>query len=109
MLVTDQEIDGDTMQMMLTCASMEQLQACGLKTVKAQMHFRKVAGTFMWGSSPAPSVRSETSGSSTISSTPSRTQKLKMKEIKQLTPEEKRLYLMKYVGKNAQPPPPLCY
>jgi hypothetical protein len=111
--IADQEVDGDTLQMLLTCASMEQLQACGLKTVKAQMHFRKVAGTFVWGSSPGPSTPSRgcsvTSNSSTISDAPNRTQKLRMKEIKQLSPEEKRLYLMKYVGKHAHTPPSVCY
>ena len=99
-LHTEQEVDGETLLMMINCATVEQLQACGLKTVKSQMLFRKLVGVLTakaCGSSmcmSSPGMPTTYSNSSDCA-TPSRRQKLKMKEIKLLFPEEKRLYLMK--------------
>ena len=84
--IIEQEIDGETM---VTCASMEQLQACGLKTVKLQMRFRKLT------SSAVDSTNSGSTVSGTVSSTPTRGRKLTQEGIKALTPEQKRLYLMR--------------
>lgn len=92
----EQEVDGETLQVMVTCATMEQLQACGLKSIKLQMKFRKLASPQPAVDCGSPTSSFGSSGSS-VSGTPTRGlgNKLSQKAIKSLTSERKRLYLMR--------------
>ncbi|XP_019850371.1 PREDICTED: uncharacterized protein LOC109581047 [Amphimedon queenslandica] len=92
-------VDGETLQMVVNCASVEQMQLCGLKIIKDQMKLRKVFATVCGNADSTFGIASFTTptrGTSTnTSATPKGTRKLKLSEIKNLTPEEKRLYYMK--------------
>ena len=83
---------------MATCATMEQLQACVLRTIKLQMKFRKLAAPREadGGFSSSASVET-TSSHAMIAVTPTRGHKLsqKAKKISQPTPERRYLYLMR--------------
>ena len=41
-----QEVDGETLVSLGTCASMEQLTFCGLKTVKQQLTLKRLVQSF---------------------------------------------------------------
>ncbi len=99
----EQDIDGDTLQMLLACGTMEQLCACGLKTIKDQMKLRKLFANLKSDcqGSPAglstPTSTLSLSGSSSSSSPRGDVgdRKLSLKQLKALSPEEKQLYLIK--------------
>lgn len=91
-LFIDQNIDGEVLEMVAKEGSLDQLKACGLKTVADQMKLRKlvVKKTTSSDRSPPPSERY----SGSRSKWPGRKlTKLEMKEI--ASPEERRIYLMK--------------
>uniref|UniRef100_A0A1X7U905 Uncharacterized protein n=1 Tax=Amphimedon queenslandica TaxID=400682 RepID=A0A1X7U905_AMPQE len=89
-----QEIDGETLPMLVNCASLEQLNACGLHTIKKQMKLRKHYSTLC-----TPETVSCDGTGGTVSASPSATscdsKKLTLSQMKVLSPEHKRLYLMK--------------
>ena len=44
-IYVEEDVDGDTLLMLVTIGSMEQYKACGLATVKDQMKLRKLIGS----------------------------------------------------------------
>ena len=46
---TEQEVDGETLKIMTNCATTEQLDVCGLKTIKDQMKLQRVFGILTSG------------------------------------------------------------
>ena len=80
--------------MFCTSGSMDQLYACGLKTVQQQMQMRKL----LLNSSHAYAGSSVSGTDSCVTtvpeSPPAHDRKLKKKELQKLTPEDKRIYLM---------------
>ena len=92
-------VDGETLLMLVTMGSMEQYKACGLATVKDQMKLRKLIGDL---SDPGPSTETSSQSSASQSSASSHTGtqsrgKLNKKMLKELTLEDKRVYLMMQV------------
>ena len=83
-----EEVDGETLLMLVTLGSVEQYKACGLTTIKDQMKLRKLIGS----SVSSQSSTSASSSSAKVSTTPSRG-KLTKKFLQDLTPEDKRVYL----------------
>ena len=81
--------------MLVTMGSMEQYKACGLATDKDQMKLRKLIGNISGPSAGAssPSSASQSSTSSYSGTTPSRGKHSK-KMLQELTPEDKKVYLM---------------
>ena len=80
--------------MLCTSGSMDQFHACGLKTVKHQMKMRKLlSNTHAWPSS-SPSAGSSSGNVTVVPESPPASRKLTKQELVQLTPEEKRVYLM---------------
>ena len=74
-------MDGETLVLMSNHGTMEQLSACGLKTIKQQLLFRN-----LMKSQPVYEVNgSHQSG-----------YKLSMLALKNMKEEDKRLYLIKY-------------
>ena len=100
-LKIENEVDGETLRMLVNCASVEQMQLCGLKTIKDQMKLKKVFAVVCHGGNAdstfavPSSCATPTFNSSDTSGTSKGTKKLTLSEIKNLTPEEKRLYYMK--------------
>ena len=69
-----------------TCATMEQLSTCGLKTVKQQLTLKRLVQSF--------TTQGATSAKDTIKEEKGKARKLTREEINSLPPEEKRVYLM---------------
>ena len=85
-------MDGDTLLMLSTTGSIDQLRACGLKKVKQQMTLKKLLGSCC-----SSSVVISSSGGSTTSSvsmSPQPAKKLTKKELDALSPQDKSVYLM---------------
>ena len=87
---------------MSTSGSMDQFVACGLRTVKDQMKLRKLLLDVNQGMNAASTssgtlILSPSSSGSSTSDGSNCSRKLSIKEIKQLSPEDKRIYLMTYV------------
>lgn len=87
MSLSEQQVDGETLISLGTCATMEQLCACGLKTVKQQLKLKRLVQSAAIPTSsnsvkPFKDVKEE------------KGRKLTRKEMKCLPPEEKRVYLM---------------
>lgn len=92
-------VDDETLLMLVMMASMEQYKACGLATVKDQMKLRKLIGNLS-----DPGLSTETSSQSSASQSSASSHigmpsggKLNKKMLKELTPEDKRVYLMMQV------------
>ena len=81
--------------MLTSLGSVEQYKPCGLITVKDQMRLKKLIGKCQTPSESQSDGRSKSSASSTRSdpTIPSRG-KLSKRYLKDLTPEDKRVYLM---------------
>lgn len=93
----EQEVDGETLLMLCTAGSIDQLHACGLRTVKQQMKLRKLSfssPTPNSASSDVGSSISALSGNSDLSRSPASDRKLTKAELNALSPEDKRVYLM---------------
>ena len=82
LMFSEQDVDGDTLLMLSTSGTIEQLKACGFTTVKQQMMLKRLLST------TAPASGSITPVAS------SRVRKLKKKEINDLSPQDKSVYLM---------------
>ena len=92
-LKIENEVDGETLRMLVNYASVEQMQLCGLKTIKDQMKLKKVFAVVCHGGNAdstfaVPSCATVTFNSSDTSGTSKGTRKLTLSEIKNLTPEE---------------------
>ncbi len=81
--------------MVINCATLEQLHACGLKTIKDQMKLQRLFGALTNELQHTASPTTSSGTSSSTYGTPKGTRKLTLSEMKLLSPEEKRLYLMK--------------
>ena len=82
--------------MLVNCGSVEQLTLCGLQTVKDQMKLKRLFTALSVNTDMLSSAA--TSSSSSLKSgkhTPKGEKKLKMKEVKELTPEARQIYFMK--------------
>ena len=87
-------VNSETLLMLTSMGSVEQYKACGLLTVKDQLRLRKLIGKQCQSPSQEQSSASDqSSASSTTHATPSRG-KLSKKFLQDLTPEDKRVYLM---------------
>jgi len=84
-------VDGETLQMLADNGSMDQLKSCGFIKVKDQLKLQKLLGGDYDSSSKG--LQLTRSNNVTVSSNG----KLTLAEMKKLTPEEKRLYLIKLV------------
>ena len=89
-IYTEQNADGETLLMVSMQGSYDQLKACGLKTVADQMKLQK----FITKSSG--SAISNCKSDSTSGQFPGR--KLTKAELNALSPEDRRVYIMKYVS-----------
>lgn len=92
MFTLDQDVDGDTLLMLSTCGSIDQLVACGFKTVKQQMMLEKILASTC--SSTAGSVGSSSGSTVSVAVSPQPPRKLKKKELNDLSPQDKTVYLM---------------
>ena len=89
-LFAEQEVDGETLISLGTCASVDQLAACGLKTVKQQLALKRLVQSSSTTTHPMSTannrvIKAERGG---------KARKLTREEIKALPPEERRVYLM---------------
>lgn len=85
-------MDGETLLMLASHGSIEQMKACGLKTVRQQMDLKKLI-------SSAVNYHDESSSfnSSSLSTTKFNVddRKLSRKAMQEMTKEEKYIYLIK--------------
>ena len=84
-------MDGETLMMLTTCASVEQLRACGLRTVKQQLYLRKLVS----GMSPPTSTVTAMSPPTSIMTATVTGNKLTMSAMRAMSEEDRRLYLIK--------------
>lgn len=90
----DEEVDGETLLTLANFGSMEQLKACGFATVKQQMRLRKLLLSVPASqSASSTSLPAHSACASAI--VHHHTGKLTLGEIKQMSVEEKHLYLIK--------------
>ena len=87
MYVYLEEVDGETLLMLSSCATMEQLKACGLRTVKQQLLLRKLLSPVQHSVAAA----SSTPAGGTVASN----SKLTISAMKAMSEEDRRLYLIK--------------
>ena len=89
-------MDGDTLLMLSTTGSIDQLIACGFNTVKKQMKLRKLLATSTSSSSMFTPVSSSGGNTSmgAVSPSPPTSRKLKKKELNDLSPQDKTVYLL---------------
>ena len=87
----EQEIDGETLVSLGTCATMEQLSACGLKGIKQQLKLKRLVASSQGAQG---SQGAGTSHHTYTDHDSERPRKLTRKELKLLPPEEKTVYLM---------------
>ena len=92
-LFSKQQVDGQTLISLETCASIEQLCSCGLKTVKQQLKLKRL----VHDQSTAVLVTTQPVSSILVKVKDvkeEKARKLTREELKCLPPEEKRVYLM---------------
>ena len=82
-----EEVDGETLLMLSSCAIMEQLKACGLRTIKQQLLLRK----FLSPVQNSTAAANSTPASGTVAST----SKLTISAMKAMSEEDRWLYLIK--------------
>ena len=87
-------MDGETIQSLVQSGSMEQFKYCGFTKVRDQLKLRKL---LTGDHEPSPSSKSVASMANNITIQVSSNGKLSLAEMKKLTPEEKSVYLIKYV------------
>ena len=87
---SEQEIDGEALDFMISsCCSVGQLVLCGLKTVKQQIKFKKLLMPLaVQPSTPVTYV------AGTVATGKSKLGKLSREELKELTTEQRRMYLI---------------
>ena len=86
----EQKINGETLRMVSEHGSYDQLTACGLKTVANQMKLQRLITK---DSKSAVSMHKK--DATTSGRFPGR--KLSKAELNELSPEDRRVYIMKYV------------
>ena len=72
--LSEQEVDGKALVSLGTCATMEQLSSCGLKTVKQQLTLKRLVQSF--------TTQGATSAKDTIKEEKGKARKLTIKERK---------------------------
>ena len=90
-IYTEQNVDGDTLQMVSEQGSYDQLKVCGLKTVADQMKLRKLITKD--SRSTVSMCKSE---ATTLGEFPGR--KFIKPELNELSSEDIKVYIMKYVS-----------
>lgn len=88
-LPVDEDVDGEAILMLADNGSVDQLKSCGFIKIKDQLKLRKLLGSYNDSFSKGKHLMQ--SSNITISSNG----KLTLAEMKKLSPDEKRLYLMK--------------
>lgn len=81
----DQEVDGETLLLLSSSGSVDQLRACGFKTIKEQLKLKKLLSEEPTQPSMAMDVKPNYKSTS----------KLTLSEMKCMSPDDKRLYLSK--------------
>lgn len=93
----DEEVDGETLILLAQEGTMEQLGKCGLKSIKDQLKLKKIVKQLL----PPPPAVDKTSATLTPAVVDPHVQlqdrKLTLKEAALLSPEEKQMYLIRYV------------
>ena len=87
---SDQGVDGETLQMLASHGSVEQLRECGLLNMKQQMQLKKFVQSLDATSTPSSPSTTQTSSHIQLQD-----RKLSKKELARLPLEEKQTYLIK--------------
>lgn len=90
-ILIDEDMDGETIESLAQSGTIEQFKSCGFTKVGDQLKLRKL----LIGDSKQSSSSKLVGNNVTIQV--SSNGKLTLAEMKKLTPEERRVYLMKYV------------
>ena len=90
-----QDVDGETLLMLSTTGSIDQLVACGFKTVKQQMTLRKLlascsSSSMVMSSMAAGSSSASTASISSGSPSPQPSRKLTKQELNSLSPQARQ-------------------
>ena len=89
--LSDQQVDGETLLLLICSGSIEQLKICGFKTIKDQLTLKKVISE-----DDGSNLKKINSIRPTGEAKPS-SSKLTLSEMKCMSAEEKRLYLSTFV------------
>ena len=91
----DKEVDGETLILLAQGGTMEQLGKCGLKSIKDQLKLKMIVKQLL----PPPPTVDKTSATPAVVGPQVQLQdrKLTLKEAALLSPEEKQMYLIRYV------------
>ena len=90
----EQDVDGDTLLMLSTTGSIDQLIACGFRTVKQQMTLRKLLPSRCSSSMLMSAGSSSGSTASISAASPQPSRKLTKNELNNLSPQDRCVYLM---------------
>ncbi|KAL5510478.1 hypothetical protein EMCRGX_G006031 [Ephydatia muelleri] len=85
--VKEEVVDGETLELLAKCGTIEQYKACGLRSIKQQMQLKRLLNT----------DKRELEGSSSLEremSSKKIDRKLKLLELRTISPEDRRIYLM---------------
>ncbi|KAL5515074.1 hypothetical protein EMCRGX_G000192 [Ephydatia muelleri] len=83
----EEGVDGETLELLAKCGTIEQYKACGLRSIKQQMQLKRLLNT----------DKRELEGSSSLEremSSKKFDRKLKLLELRTISPEDRRTYLM---------------
>eukprot|EP00731_Ephydatia_muelleri_P034160 Em0049g7a len=83
----EEGVDGETLELLAKCGTIEQYKACGLRSIKQQMQLKRLLNT----------DKRELEGSSSLEremSSKKFDRKLKLLELRTISPEDRRIYLM---------------
>ncbi|KAL5503539.1 hypothetical protein EMCRGX_G010505 [Ephydatia muelleri] len=83
----EEGVDGETLELLAKCGTIEQYKACGLRYIKQQMQLKRLLNT----------DKRELEGSSSLEremSSKKFDRKLKLLELRTISPEDRRIYLM---------------
>lgn len=96
--IIEEEVDGETAILLARAGNSDHLQRCGLKKLKSELKFRSLF-KFASSSSSNNTITDASITYATVTNTDASStvadRKLTGKEIKSLTPEEKRTYLIR--------------
>ena len=94
----EKEVDGETLLMLGSCATMEMLNSCGLCTLKQQLLLRKlIAGSQASSSADTNPATSNSQKADPVGKNLTRNSKLTLHAMRSMKDVDKRMYLMKLV------------
>ncbi|XP_065918726.1 uncharacterized protein [Dysidea avara] len=92
----EKEVDGETLLMLGSCATMEMLNSCGLCTLKQQLLLRKlIAGSQASSSADTNPATSNSQNADPVGKNLTRNSKLTLHAMRSMKDMDKRMYLMK--------------